>query len=222
MLFCCELDIRVAELLDLSYNQTQTKKMRQLMNDATISAAITCIQDLFRGNSGGHDAAHSLRVYRNALRIAESEKGCDTEIVALAALLHDADDHKLFHTENNANARLFLTAQKVTPEKIERICEAINAVSFSQNRGRRPQTLEGRIVQDADRLDALGAIGIARTFAYGGEHGRSLDESVAHFHEKLLLLKDELNTETARKLAEPRHAFLERFLEEYEKESNQK
>ena len=192
------------------------------MNDATITAAIDYIQDLFRGNSGGHDAEHSLRVYRNALRIAEGEPGCDTEIVALAALLHDADDHKLFHTEGNANARSFLTARKVAPEKIERICEAINAVSFSQNRGKRPETLEGKIVQDADRLDALGAIGIARTFAYGGEHGRSLDESVAHFHEKLLLLKDELNTETARILAEPRHALLVRFLEEYEKESSLK
>ena len=192
------------------------------MSDAVITATIAYIRDLFRGNSGGHDAAHSLRVYRNALLIAEGEPGCDTEIVALAALLHDADDHKLFQTEGNVNARSFLTAQKVAPEKIERICEAINAVSFSRNRGKRPETLEGKIVQDADRLDALGAIGIARTFAYGGEHGRSLDESVAHFHEKLLLLKDELNTEAARKLAEPRHAFLERFLEEYEKESNQK
>ncbi len=191
------------------------------MNDTLIPAAIACIQDLFRGNSGGHDAAHSLRVYRNALRILEEEPGCDTEIVALAALLHDADDHKLFRTKGNANARSFLTAQQVAPEKIERICEAINAVSFSRNRGKRPQTLEGRIVQDADRLDALGAIGIARTFAYGGEHGRSPDESVAHFHEKLLLLKDELNTEAARRLAEPRHAFLERFLEEYEKESGE-
>ena len=191
------------------------------MNDTLIPAAIACIQDLFRGNAGGHDAAHSLRVYRNALRILEEEPGCDTEIVALAALLHDADDHKLFRTEGNANARSFLTAQQVAPEKIERICEAINAVSFSRNRGKRPQTLEGRIVQDADRLDALGAIGIARTFAYGGEHGRSPDESVAHFHEKLLLLKDELNTEAARRLAEPRHAFLERFLEEYEKESGE-
>ena len=191
------------------------------MNDAIITATIAYIQDLFRGNSGGHDAEHSLRVYRNALLIAEGEPGCDTEIIALAALLHDADDHKLFHTENNANARSFLNAQKVAPEKIERICEAINAVSFSQNRGRRPETLEGRIVQDADRLDALGAIGVARTFAYGGEHGRSLDESVEHFHEKLLLLKDELNTETARRLAEPRHAFLEQFLEEYERESGE-
>lgn len=191
------------------------------MNDAIITAAIDFIKGLFRGNSGGHDAEHSLRVYRNALRIAEGEPGCDAEIVALAALLHDADDHKLFHTENNANACSFLNAQKVAPEKIERVCEAINAVSFSQNRGRRPQTLEGKIVQDADRLDALGAIGVARTFAYGGEHGRSLDESVAHFHEKLLLLKDELNTEAARRLAEPRHAFLERFLEEYKRESGE-
>ena len=191
------------------------------MNNAIITATISYIRDLFQGNFGGHDAAHSLRVYRTALLIAESEEGCDMEIIALAALLHDADDHKLFHTEGNANARSFLNAQKVAPEKIERVCEAINAVSFSQNRGRRPETLEGRIVQDADRLDALGAIGVARTFAYGGEHGRSLDESVAHFYEKLLLLKDELNTETARKLAEPRHAFLERFLEEHEKESNQ-
>lgn len=154
------------------------------MNDA----AIAYIQDLFRGNFGGHDA----------------------------------DDHKLFQTEGNANARSFLNAQKVAPEKIERICEAINAVSFSQNRGRRPETLEGKIVQDADRLDAIGAIGIARTFAYSGEHGRSLDASVAHFHEKLLLLEDELNTEAARRLAEPRHAFLERFLEEYERESGER
>ena len=191
------------------------------MNDAIIPATISYIQDLFRGNSGGHDAAHSLRVYRTALLIAEGEPSCDLETVALAALLHDADDHKLFQTEGNANARSFLNAQKVAPEKIERICEAINAVSFSQNRGRRPETLEGKIVQDADRLDALGAIGVARTFAYGGEHGRSLDESVAHFHEKLLLLKDEMNTETARKLAEPRHTFLERFLEEYERESGE-
>ena len=94
-------------------------------------------------------------------------------------------------------------------------------MSFSRNRGKRPRTLEGQIIQDVDRLDALGTIGVARTFAYGGEHGRSLGESVAHFHEKLLLLKDELNTEAARKLAEPRHAFLERFLEEYEKESGE-
>lgn len=203
----------------MQHTISEKERQGRDMDNNIITAAIAYIQDLFRGNSGGHDADHSMRVYQNALRIAEGEADCDKEIVALAALLHDADDHKLFQTKNNANAHSFLTTQKVAPEKIERICEAINAVSFSQNRGKRPETLEGRIVQDADRLDALGAIGIARTFAYGGEHGRPLDETVAHFHEKLLLLKDELNTEAARKLAEPRHAFLEQFLAEYEKET---
>ena len=190
------------------------------MNDATINAAIDYIRELFRNNSGGHDAAHSLRVYRNAMRIAESEPGCDRDIVALAALLHDADDHKLFHTENNANARAFLAGQSIGETEIEQICRDINSVSFSRNRGRRPGTLEGKIVQDADRLDALGAIGIARTFAYSGEHGRTPDSSIEHFHEKLLLLKDEMNTETARRISEPLHAFLEQFLKEYEQETN--
>lgn len=182
-------------------------------------AAIEFVRVLFRGNAGGHDDSHTMRVYKNALQIAEAEKDADLEIVTLGALLHDADDHKLFQTENNANARAFLKQQNVPQEKAEQIIKAINSVSFSQNRGRRPETLEGKIVQDADRLDALGAVGVARTFAYGGEHGRSLDSSIAHFHEKLLLLKDEMNTETGRKLAEERHAFLLRFLEEYTKET---
>ena len=99
------------------------------------------------------------------------------------------------------------------------ICEVINGVSFSRNQGRTPETIEGRIVQDADRLDALGAIGVARTFAYGGKHGRPLQDSVNHFHEKLLRLKDMMNTETGRRLAEERHRFLEAFLREYEEET---
>lgn len=184
-----------------------------------IRSTITYIEDLFRGNAGGHDAAHSLRVYRNAMRIAEKEPEADQEIVALAALLHDADDHKLFHTENNANTRSFLAENRVPEDMINQICTAINAVSFSRNRGKTPSTLEGKIVQDADRLDALGAIGIARTFAYGGEHGRPLQESVQHFHDKLLLLKDTMNTETGRQLAEERHAFLELFLRELREET---
>jgi len=186
-----------------------------------IEAATEYVEDLFRNDFGGHDAAHTLRVYRNAMRIADKEKHCDREIVALAALLHDADDHKLFHTENNANARRFLESQGVDPERIERICKAINSVSFSQNRGKRPDSLEGEIVQDADRLDAIGAIGIARTFAFGGEHGRSLDDSIRHFHDKLLLLKEELNTEAARAEAEERHQFMLTFLDEFAKESGE-
>ena len=184
-----------------------------------VHKTITYIENLFRGNTGGHDAAHSLRVYRNAMKIAETEPEADKEIVALAALLHDADDHKLFHTENNENTRSFLMENRVPEETIDQICAAINAVSFSQNRGKRPDTIEGRIVQDADRLDALGAIGIARTFAYGGEHGRPLHESVQHFHDKLLLLKDAMNTESGRALAQERHAFLEAFLRELEEET---
>ena len=185
----------------------------------TIEAAIEFVKTLFQNNSGGHDAEHTMRVYHNAMRIAEQETGADIEVVSLAALLHDADDHKLFNTAENANARGFLSSQAVAPEKIEAIIAAINSVSFSQNRGKRPETLEGMIVQDADRLDAIGAVGIARTFAFGGEHGRSLDSSIQHFHEKLLLLKDEMNTETAKQMAEERHAFMLEFLEKYQKET---
>ena len=177
-------------------------------------SAIDYIRGLFQGNSGGHDAEHTLRVYRNALLIASQEQNCDLEIVSLAALLHDVDDHKLFHTENNANARSFLAEHGISETKINLICDAINSVSFSQNLGRKPETIEGKIVQDADRLDALGAIGIARTFAYGGEHGRSIESSVQHFHDKLLLLKDQINTASGRKMAEERHAFLLTFLNE--------
>ena len=186
---------------------------------ALIEAAIEYVRDLFRNNSGGHDAEHTLRVYRNAMSLAGQEKECDTEIVELAALLHDADDHKLFHTENNANARAFLQSHGVDLGKTDRICVAINSVSFSRNRGKRPETLEGQIVQDADRLDAIGAIGIARTFAFGGEHGRPLEDSIRHFHQKLLLLKDELNTKSARELAEKRHQFMLAFLNEFSEET---
>ena len=184
-----------------------------------IEAAREYAAALFLGNAGGHDAAHTLRVYRNALMIWEKEGTGDPETVALAALLHDADDHKLFHTENNQNARSFLASHGVEAEKTERIIAAVNSVSFSKNRGKRPDTIEGKIVQDADRLDAIGAIGIARTFAFGGEHGRGPDDSIAHFHEKLLLLKDEMNTDTARAMAEERHAFMLAFLEQYARET---
>jgi len=92
-------------------------------------------------------------------------------------------------------------------------------VSFSKNRDKCPESIEGKIVQDADRLDAIGAIGIARTFAYGGKHGRTLDSSIAHFHEKLLLLKAMMHTEKAKEMAESRHAFMESFLQEWETEN---
>ena len=189
------------------------------MNEHIVDNAIEYVEQLFRGNAGGHDADHTIRVYRNAIQIAEKEPGCNIEIAALAALLHDADDHKLFATENNANARKFLSENGAAEEEIERICAVINAVSFSKNKDRRPETPEAKVVQDADRLDAIGAIGIARTFAYGGEHGRSLDESVQHFYDKLLLLKDLMNTDAGKELAEERHKRLEIFLENYKEET---
>lgn len=184
-----------------------------------VEEAIVYIRSLFQGNSDGHGADHTLRVYRTAMKIAESEPDCDRDIVALAALLHDTDDRKLFQTEDNANARRFLASRGVDSETTERVCAAINAVSFSKNRGRRPDTLEGRIVQDADRLDAIGAVGIARTFAFGGKHNRPPEATLQHFHEKLLLLRDLMNTEKAKELAAVRHQFMEAFLEEWAKET---
>ena len=190
------------------------------MNGLLIRRAKEYIAELFEGHSDGHDLNHSLRVFSNAMAIAEKESGCDTEVVALAALLHDADDYKLFDTKDNFNARKFLKAQGYDPAKTEFICEIINSVSFSKNRGKKPSSLEGKIVQDADRLDAMGAMGIARTFAYGGKHGRSIEDGIEHFHEKLLLLKDEMNTDTAREMAETRHEFLEEFVERFNEENS--
>ena len=187
-----------------------------------IENAIEYIENIFRDNADGHDTAHSLRVYRNALHLSDFYPDCDKRIVLLAALLHDVDDHKLFDTENNANARRFLETQNLSTEEIEQICSIINNVSFSKNRGKRPESIEGKIVQDADRLDALGAIGIARTFAYGGKNGRSLEESLQHFYDKLLLLKDEMNTEEAKRLATERHKYLEGFIAEFKVEADGK
>jgi uncharacterized protein len=180
--------------------------------------AIEYITELFKGNADGHDLSHTMRVYKMAVRLAEAYHEADKQVVELAALLHDADDHKLFNTENNANARFFLESQGVNREKVDLICEVINSVSFSKNKGKKPSTLEGCIVQDADRLDALGAIGIARTFSYGGKHGRSIEDSSKHFYEKLLLLKDQMNTPEALKIAEERHRFIKEYIKELEEE----
>lgn len=201
------------------YSICRDDKTRYLLKKTSlIDSAIAYIEVLFRDDAGGHDAAHTLRVYHNAMAIAETEPGCDQETVALAALLHDADDYKLFHTENNENARTFLKNSGLPKSRIEKIVAVINAVSFSKNREKTPETLEAMIVQDADRLDALGAIGIARTFAYGGAHHRPLQDSVQHFNDKLLLLKDLMNTDAAKAIAKKRHEFLLKFLQELKTE----
>ena len=191
------------------------------MDEEVIEKAVSYIKGLFAENAGGHDADHTMRVYRTAILLAEKEPGCDRTVTALTALLHDADDYKLFRTENNDNARRFLTENGVSAETAERVISAVNAMSFSKNGEKRPETPEGRVVQDADRLDAIGAVGIGRTFAFGGEHGRSMDESVQHFYDKLLRLRDLMNTPAAAALAEERHAFLETFLAQYHKETGE-
>lgn len=188
------------------------------MSSSIIESAIKFIENLFQNNTDGHDANHSMRVYKNAMHLADCCLECDRQIVALSALLHDADDHKLFDTENNANARHFLEKHNLNAAEIEQICSIINEVSFSKNRGKKPQSIEGKIVQDADRLDAIGTIGIARTFAFGGKSGRTIEDSVQHFYDKLLLLKDEMNTEEAKRIAAARHEYMQCFIEKLNEE----
>ena len=175
-------------------------------------------KELLGGNCGGHDLQHTLRVYGNALEIAKTEPGADLFVISVAALLHDVDDYKIFNTTDYQNARAFLKDNSVSEELYRRIIDTIDSVSFSKNRGKRPETLEGQIVQDADRLDALGAIGIARTFAYGGEKHRHMEETFRHFDEKLLLLKDMMNTEAAKTIAQKRHEFMKNYLIELNQE----
>ena len=197
-----------------------------------ISDAIAFIRAAFAGDSSGHDYYHSMRVYQAALLIAKREHA-DAGIVALAALLHDVDDRKLSpqtHAHKD-NAVRFLTEHGVSEESIRRICLIIDEVSFSGSDSVRPSTLEGQCVQDADRLDALGAIGIARTFAYGGSHGRAMydpddppmlnmnraeyvkrgSSSLNHFYEMLFLLKDMMSTDYGRKIAEKRDIYMREF-----------
>lgn len=191
----------------------------KMFDEKIIWEAKSYINRIFKNNSDGHDAEHSIRVYCNACKIAEAYPDADLLVVSLASLLHDVDDHKLFNTENNMNARTFLQGQNIENDMIESICKVINGVSFSKNRGRKPETIEGKIVQDADRLDAMGAIGIARTFAFGGKNGRPLEASLQHFTDKLLLLKDEMNTEEAKKIAGFRHIYMQGFLSEIQEET---
>ena len=173
---------------------------------------------LLGNNCGGHDLQHTLRVYGNALEIAKTEPEADLFIVSVAALLHDVDDYKLFNTTDYRNARTFLRSNGVSEEQEQRIIETIDSVSFSKNKGKHPSTIEGQIVQDADRLDALGAIGIARTFAFGGEHKRPMEQTFRHFDEKLLLLKDMMNTQAAKTIAQERHEFMENYLKQLNQE----
>lgn len=202
-----------------------------------ISRAEEFVRGFFAQDASGHDAWHTFRVRSLALRLAEME-GADPLTVELAALLHDVDDRKLSPKTHDTlgNAVGFLCGQGVEEERIGQICAIIRALSFSS--GQVPNSLEGQVVQDADRLDAIGAIGIARTFAYGGAHGRAIhlpeeaarpdmtreeyaarvSTGINHFYEKLLLLKDLMNTASARQMAEARHQYMLDFLREFSAE----
>ena len=202
-----------------------------------IENAIKYVKQIFADDCSGHDYHHTMRVYRLAVQIAKKENA-DLLIVQLAAVLHDVDDAKLspetYATKKNAVD--FMESNGLDNEIIETVCKIIEEVSFAGTDSVVPSTIEGKCVQDADRLDAMGAIGIARTFAYGGSKGRKIYDpeikplvnmskeeyrqnknstSINHFYEKLLLLKNMMNTETAKKLAEHRQAVMEAYLEEF-------
>lgn len=194
------------------------------------------------GEGSGHDWFHIERVYNLSKYIAEKENA-DLFIIEMTALLHDIDDWK-FSKGTDTNTTVtenFLTSINVSTDDINKIISIIKTMSFKGGVVDSSQSsIEGKVVQDADRLDAIGAIGIARTFAYGGSKGRqiynpsippiefaSLDQvkneenhTINHFYEKLLKLKDLMNTKTAKEIAEKRHKFMENFLEEFYSEWN--
>ena len=201
-----------------------------------IDKTIEYVKDFFEKDFSGHDFYHTLRVYNLAKYITKFEE-CDIELVYLGALLHDVDDYKLVGKEKEpfSNAKTFLKSLGFSNKEIEQICHIISQVSFKGKDTVVPDTIEGKIVQDADRLDAIGAIGIGRTFAYGGSHkipmhipnmeykeNMSAEEyyenvgtTINHFYEKLLKLKDLMNTETAKNMAKHRHEYMEDFLKEF-------
>lgn len=208
------------------------------MNTKLISNTIAFVQQELHDAEGGHDWFHIERVWKNAKRIAVSEEVNHT-IVELAALLHDIADSK-FHGGDESvgprKARHFLMSQPIDPNTIDHVVNIIENVSFKGGKEQRTfSSKELDVVQDADRLDALGAIGIARTFNYGGfknraiydpdiapdlhmskeEYKHSTAPTINHFYEKLLLLKDLMNTETGKQLAQQRHAFMEDFLSQF-------
>ncbi|HET6425706.1 MAG TPA: HD domain-containing protein [Planctomycetaceae bacterium] len=203
-----------------------------------INETAAFVREKLAGDSSGHDWWHIDRVRRNACRLAVAE-GADPLVTELAALLHDIADWKFHGGDEMAGpraARQWLEQHAVDSRVVDHVGEIIAAVSFKGAGVKTDMpTLEGRCVQDADRLDAIGAIGIARAFAFGGHFGRAIYDpehppelhdsfaaykskggpSINHFYEKLLLLKDRMQTATGRKMAEERHRFLETFLAQF-------
>lgn len=216
--------------------------MSELLKKEHLLKTEVFVQETLHGDSG-HDWWHIHRVRNNALSIAKQEEA-DLFIVEMAALLHDIADHK-FHdgddTIGQKVAREWLSKIDVEVESINHICQIIKDVSFKGAEVETPMnSIEGEIVQDADRLDAIGAIGVARAFSYGGYKSRALynpdipptfhtsfDEykndkghTINHFYEKLFLLKDRMNTKSGKKLAEERHNFMKIYVDTFLKEWN--
>ncbi len=203
-----------------------------------IDHTILFVKQQLQDAEGGHDWFHIERVYKNAVLIAQEET-CDLTVVKVSALLHDIADAK-FHDGDEEigpkTARTFLESENVPEEIIEHVIQIIRNISFKGGNFERTfSSKELEIVQDADRLDALGAIGVARAFNYGGfknralynptispklnmtkeEYKKSDSPTLNHFYEKLLLLKDKMNTERGKKLAQERHRFMETFLSQF-------
>lgn len=193
------------------------------------------IRQLLEGEGSGHDWWHIHRVRNNALHIAKAYE-VDAFVVEMAALLHDIADHKFHGGDENIGprkAREWMSQQGMEELIQNHIILIMEEVSFSK--GIIPSSLEGKIVQDADRLDAIGAIGIARAFAYGGfknremyhpdippqkyasleDYKKNTNPTINHFYEKLLLLKDLMNTDEGKKIAQQRHQFMENYLEQF-------
>ena len=210
-----------------------------MLESTLVNDTIRFVKKQLEAAEGGHDWFHIERVYKLALRIAQNEADVDILVVQLAALLHDIADSKFNDGDETIGPRLareFLSKQQLPTEQLEQVIAIIENISFKG--GNQVQTYfskELAVVQDADRLDAIGAIGIARTFNYGGFKNRALYDpaippdlqlskeaykkskapTLNHFYEKLLRLKDLMHTETARELAAERHQFMEQFLSRF-------
>ncbi len=217
------------------------------MTDAKlVEKTIFFVKETLKDAEGGHDWFHIQRVFNNSILIARSEK-VDLLVVSLGALLHDIADAKFHNGDESVGpkmAEVFLASLDVKKNTITHVVNIINHISYKnsleKDAGEKFNSLELQVVQDADRLDAIGAIGIARAFNYGGfkdrvmhnpeikpnlkmskvEYKKSNSPTINHFYEKLLLLKDKMNTETGTQLAEQRHQYMLGFLEQFYREWN--
>ena len=209
-----------------------------MINTDLISKTISFVKAKLANAEGGHDWFHIERVYRNAVLISKNEV-CNTVVVQLGALLHDIADSKFYNGDETIGpkiAREFLESQKVDQATITHVINIIENISFKGgNFEKKFSSKELDIVQDADRLDAIGAIGIARMFNYGGfknrtiydpkiapknkmtkeEYKKNNSPTINHFYEKLFLLKDKMNTETGKEIAKERHRYMEGFLSQF-------